>query len=140
MFEWLANKWAALTWEQILVGSGVFLLSLAINILIIFVVIIKLPADYFSSEYTHHFMPGKPWYIRWSAVILKNLLGVSLLIIGILMLIGPGQGILTILLALIMLDIPGKRPFEARIIKRPTVRAAIDRIREKYNKPPLILD
>lgn len=140
MIEWLTNKWTNLTWEQMLFGGGLFLVSLALNILIIFVVIIKLPADYFSPEYAHHFMPGSPWYVRWSAVILKNLLGVSLLIVGIIMLIGPGQGILTILLALIMLDVPGKRPFEARIIKRPTVRAAIDRIRQKYNKPPLILD
>lgn len=140
MIEWISNKWAALTWEQMLIGGGVFLLSLALNILIIFVVIVKLPADYFSSEYAHHFMPGKPWYVRWGAVILKNLLGISLLVVGIIMLIGPGQGILTILLALIMLDIPGKRPFETRIIRRPTVRTAIDRIRKKYNKPPLILD
>lgn len=140
MLEWLTTKWTNLTWEQMLFGGGLFLVSLALNILIIFVVIVKLPADYFSPNYSHHFMPGSSWYVRWSAVILKNLLGISLLIVGIIMLIGPGQGILTILLALIMLDIPGKRPFEARIIKRPTVRTAIDRIRQKYNKPPLILD
>ena len=52
----------------------------------------------------------------------------------------PGQGILTILLGLIMLDIPGKRPLEARIIKRPAVLAAINGLRAKYNKPPLIMD
>ncbi|MBK7804624.1 MAG: hypothetical protein IPJ55_18615 [Chloracidobacterium sp.] len=52
----------------------------------------------------------------------------------------PGQGILTILLGLIMLDIPGKRPIEARIIQRPTVLAAINKLRAKYNKPPLEME
>jgi hypothetical protein len=52
----------------------------------------------------------------------------------------PGQGILTILLGLIMLDIPGKRPLEARIIKRPTVLSAINRLRARFKKPPLVID
>ena len=80
--------------------------------------------------------------VRWGAVIAKNLLGVFLVLLGILLSLPgvPGQGILTILLGLIMLDIPGKRPLEARIIKRPTVRDAINKLRTRYNKPPLILD
>jgi hypothetical protein len=41
---------------------------------------------------------------------------------------------------LIMLDIPGKRPLEARIIKRPTILAAINDLRARYNKPPLVMD
>ena len=103
---------------------------------------VKIPATYFSTHYTADFMPGKPWIVRWSAVILKNLLGVFLILLGIVLSLPgvPGQGILTILLGLIMLDIPGKRPLEARIIKRPTVSAAINDLRARFNKPPLILD
>jgi hypothetical protein len=52
----------------------------------------------------------------------------------------PGQGILTILLGLIFLDIPGKRPLEARIIRRPAVLSAINKLRARYDKPPLIVD
>ena len=63
------------------------------------------------------------------------LIGIVLSLPGV-----PGQGILTILLGLIMLDIPGKRPWEARIVKRPSVRSAIDRLRAKCGKPPLELD
>jgi hypothetical protein len=87
-------------------------------------------------------MPNSPFLVRWGAVILKNILGVILILIGLaLSLPGvPGQGLLTILLGLIMLDIPGKRPLEARIIKRPTILAAINKLRAKYNKPPLELD
>jgi hypothetical protein len=39
-----------------------------------------------------------------------------------------------------MLDIPGKRPLEARIIKRPTVLSAINNLRARYGKPPLEMD
>jgi hypothetical protein len=39
-----------------------------------------------------------------------------------------------------MLDIPGKRPIEAKIIKRPAIRDAANKLRAKYGKPPLELD
>lgn len=140
--EWLSNFWASLTLGQLLIFVFFFLLSLAFSFLIIGVVMVKIPAEYFSSHYTPQFMLGKLWYVRWSAVILKNLLGVFLILLGIILSLPgvPGQGILTILLGLIMLDIPGKRPLEARIIKRPTVRDAINKLRTRFNKPPLILD
>jgi len=63
------------------------------------------------------------------------LLGIVLSVPGI-----PGQGILTILLGLIMIDIPGKRPLEARIIKRPTILAAVNKLRSRYGKEPLQVD
>ena len=52
----------------------------------------------------------------------------------------PGQGILTILLGLIMLDIPGKQALEAWIIQQPKVLAAVNRLRAKYNRSPLVVD
>lgn len=140
--QWLSNLWTSVTLGQILTFVGLFLLSFAFSFVVIAVVMVKIPADYFSSHYTPDFMPGKPWFVRWGAVILKNLLGVFLILLGIVLSLPgvPGQGILTILLGLIMLDIPGKRPLEARIIKRPAVYAAIDKLRARFNKPPLVLD
>jgi UPF0716 family protein affecting phage T7 exclusion len=71
---------------------------------------------------------------------LKNLIGVLLIIAGIVMVVTPGPGGLTILLGLIMMDIPGKRPLEAKLIQRPAVLSAINKLRSRYNKPPLIMD
>lgn len=140
--EWLAEFWAALTWGKVLFGVAMFLLSLGLSFLAIAIVLVKIPADYFSPNYVHNFMPGKPWYMRYSAIIVKNIFGVFLIILGILLSLPgvPGQGILTILLGLIMLDIPGKRPLEARIINRPNVLAAANNLRKRYNKPPLIME
>lgn len=140
--EWLSGVWESLTWGKILLGVGLFLGSLLLSFLAIGIVMVKIPENYFSSHYQQDFLPNSPWLVRWGAVIAKNIFGVFLICLGILLSLPgvPGQGILTILLGLIMLDIPGKRPLEARIIKRPTILAAINNLRAKYNKPPLILD
>jgi hypothetical protein len=140
MWEWISGYWEALTWTKVLVGGGFFLVSFFVSILIVAIVVVKIPANYFSSHYQRDFMPNTPWIVRWGAVILKNLIGVILIAAGIVMLIGPGQGVLTILIGLIMMDIPGKRPLEARIIKRPTILTAVNDLRARYNKPPLEMD
>lgn len=142
MMQRLYDLWSSLTWSGLMLGVGLFLVSLLISFLAIGIVMVKIPANYFSTHYKQDFLPDSPWLVRWSAVILKNILGVVLIILGIILSLPgvPGQGILTILLGLIMLDIPGKRPIEAKIIQQPTVLAAVNKLRAKYDKPPLVLD
>lgn len=142
MNEWFADIWGSITLGRVLIGVGVFLGSLLLSFAAIAIVMIKIPANYFSSHYVQDFLPGSPWIVRWGAVIAKNLFGMFLIGLGIILSLPgvPGQGILTILLGLIMMDIPGKRPIEARIIKRPTVLAAINSLRQRYGKPELQLD
>ena len=139
---WLFGSCESLTLGRVLLGVGLFLLSLTISFVSIAVVIVKIPANYFSSHYKQDFLPNSSWAVRWGAVILKNILGVMLVILGLLLSLPgvPGQGLLTILLGLIMIDIPGKRPIEAKIIKRPTILAAANKLRAKYNREPLMLD
>jgi hypothetical protein len=142
MTEWLAEFWQSLSWTRVLIGAGIFLISLGFSFAAIAVVLIKIPANYFSSHYSQDFLPNSRWVVRWGAVIAKNLFGVFLILLGILLSLPgiPGQGILTILLGLIMLDIPGKRPLEAKIIQRPAVLAAANKLRLRWGKPPLVLD
>lgn len=142
MTDWLNDFWASLTLGRVLLGVGLFLGSLLISFLAIGVVMVKIPANYFSSHYKQDFMPNSSWAVRWGAVIAKNILGLFLIALGIVLSLPgvPGQGVLTILLGLIMIDIPGKRPLEARIIKRPAVLAAINNLRNRYGKPQLELD
>lgn len=142
MIEWISNQWTALSWSNIGIGVGLFLISLTVSFAAIAIVMVKIPENYFSTHYKRDFLPGSPWIVRWGAVIAKNILGIFLICLGIVLSLPgvPGQGILTILLGLIMIDIPGKRPLEAKIIERPAVRNAIDKLRAKYDKPPLVLD
>jgi hypothetical protein len=140
--NWVSQFWESLTWAQIGMGVGLFLFSFVVSLTAIVLVMVKIPANYFSPHYEQDFLPNTHWTVKWGAVILKNLLGVMLIVLGIVLSLPgiPGQGLLTILLGLIMLDIPGKRPLEARIIQRPTIQSAINKLRARFNKPPLVLD
>lgn len=142
MMDWLSGFWASLTLGKVLLGAGLFLLSLTVSFAAIAIVMVKIPPAYFSIHHRRDFLPDSPWLVRWGAVILKNVLGVFLILLGIVLSLPgvPGQGILTILLGLIMLDIPGKRPLEAKIIQRPAVLAVVNKLRAKYSKPPLQMD
>lgn len=140
MTDWLYEFWASLTWGKILFAGGLFVVTFFASILLVGVVLVKVPANYFSPNYHREFLPNSPWITRWGAVAAKNVAGAILILAGIVMLIGPGQGILTILIGLVLMDIPGKRPIEARLLKRPSVLSAVNSLRERYGKPPLELD
>jgi hypothetical protein len=140
MGEWLSDIWGSITLSRIVFGAVFFVVSVIVSLIIVGVVMVKIPANYFSTHYQQDFLPNSSWLTRWGAVIFKNLLGLLLVIAGIIMLVGPGQGILTILIGLVLMDIPGKRPLEARLIKRPAILAAVNNFRARYDKPPLIMD
>lgn len=64
-----------LSWKEILLGVALFLISLVLSFSAIVLVVVKIPANYFSSHYQRDFLPDSPFFVRWGAVILKNLLG-----------------------------------------------------------------
>lgn len=68
---------------------------------------------------------------------IKNLLGLIFLIIGIAMLLLPGQGLLTIFVGLSLLNFPGKQKLELGIMRLQGVRTSIDWLRYKAKKEPL---
>jgi len=53
------------------------------------------------------------------------------------MLLLPGQGLITILIGIMMLNFPGKLAMERRIVQQPTVLRAINWIRAKAARPVL---
>jgi len=138
--DWLSEFWHSLTLGRILLGVVMFVISFAFSTLAVAIVMVKIPENYFSLSYQKDFLPNTPWLVRWGAVIAKNVFGLFLIVIGMIMWLGPGPGLLTILFGLTLLDIPGKRPLEAQIIKRPTVLSAVNNLRARYDKPPLVMD
>ncbi len=56
------------------------------------------------------------------------------------MLLLPGQGVLTILIGLMLLNFPGKRGLERRIVGRPIILKLLNRMRVKRDLPPLNFD
>lgn len=96
--------------------------------------VIRMPQDYFNT-------PTRPTEYRgpvaWAIWTLRNALAVLLLVAGILMLVLPGQGVLTILIALMVSTFPGKYRLESAIMRRPSVLRAVNWIRRRYRRPPL---
>jgi hypothetical protein len=131
-----------LTLREVALGSALFVVSFCISVAIISFVLIKLPPTYFRASHSRDFWVGRHPWIRWAGLIGKNLLGVLLVLLGVLMSIPgvPGQGILTILLGIMLLDLPGKRQLEFKIVSRPKVLDTINRLRHRFSKPPLLLD
>jgi hypothetical protein len=80
--------------------------------------------------------------LRWGGLVVKNLLGAFLVLLGVVMSLPgvPGQGVLTILLGVMLLDFPGKRALELKLVSRPKVLRTINRIRQQFERPPLQLD
>lgn len=98
----------------------------------------RLPADYFLEK-DRATRPSWPRHraLYWTWRLLKNLLGAVLVLAGVVMLFTPGQGVLTILAGLWLMDLPGKRRWELHLIGRPKVLASINWIRQKAGRPPL---
>ena len=121
------------------VWGGVLALATFVgSIVAVTFLIVQLPANYLSRT------PGG-WgdrhpIFRWSLLILKNLLGGVLVALGVLMLVLPGQGVLTIVIGILLLDFPGKRGLVRKLISRPGVLGAINRLRARFGKPPLVLE
>ena len=74
-----------------------------------------------------------------AVVLVKNAIGIVLILVGFAMLILPGQGLLTILFGIALTNFPGKFRLERRIVNIPSVRGALDRIRSAAGRPPLRL-
>jgi Putative transmembrane protein (PGPGW) len=102
-------------------------------------ILVRLPSDYFDVRVPRPWMQDHHPVLRLLGHIVKNTVGVIFLFTGFLMLFLPGQGILTMLIGISMLDFPGKRKVEAVLIGQPTVFSVINGMRRKFNKSPLVL-
>ncbi len=105
MTEWFRDNeillWFLGAFSAVSVVAAIFLTPWAISFL---------SADYFmpGRDRIRTFGSRHPM-IRWTGLILKNVGGGALVISGIALLALPGQGLLTILVGLALMNFPGKR-------------------------------
>jgi hypothetical protein len=126
--------------ERVLLGAGLFVLSSLVSLAAVTAVLVSLPPGYFRDD-----APAVPWprspALRGLWKIAKNLLGLALVGLGLLLSLPgiPGQGLLTMLIGLILLDFPGKRGLERRLVTRPAILRTINRLRARFHRPPMDL-
>lgn len=98
--------------------------------------IARLPTDYFSRVLTQRQPRPSLSAKQLAARVLRNGVGVILAIAGLVMLVLPGQGIITLLVALTLVDFPGKRRAERWFVGRAQIRSGLDWVRRRAGKPP----
>ena len=135
MFEWIGLSAEALWWIVVASVTAFVLALIAAPLLVI-----RIPADYFShsSRLAGSHSLKHSWF-RWLWLVLKNVLGFGFLFLGALMLVLPGQGILTILVGFTLLDFPGKFRLQRWIVTRRGVLESINWVRKKVGREPLAL-
>ena len=104
--------------------------------------IVRLPSNYFCHSRPRDFWIESHPLIRWTGLVAKNLAGALAVVFGVILSLPgiPGPGVLIILIGIMLLDFPGKREWERRLVSRPKVLGAINRMRARYGRPQLVLD
>ena len=128
MEQWIPRD--ALMWVS--VGSGV---ALVIGAIAVPWIVINLPQDSFSNPKRR--LDEQPIAIRLPVRLVKNLLACALIVLGIVMLVLPGQGIFAIVLGVLLADIPGRLKLQQRIVGRQNVMNSLNWLRRKFGRPPL---
>ena len=119
------------------VSIGFFFISIAI----IPYLVIKMPEDYFLERFRVRVSKKSVHPIIAQLLTgIKNLVGFFFIILGILMLVLPGQGILTMLMGLFLMNFPGKYRLERKLVSLPKVLKSLNWIRSKANKPQLMVE
>ena len=130
-FEFLSDYKIYLVW----LGSLSFIIFI-FSLLTIKWLVALIPSDYFIKKNNSEFRSNYPifWLV---SIIIKNLVGYTLIVGGIIMLVLPGQGLFTIFIGLMLSNYPGKFYIERKFIAIPSVLRAINWLRKKSNTPSI---
>lgn len=110
--------------------------------MVVSVLLVRLPSNYFCHSRPRRFWTDRHPLIRWTGLVAKNLLGALAVVLGVILTLPgiPGPGLLMVLIGIMLLDFPRKREWERRLVSRPRILGTINQLRRRYGKPPLILD
>ena len=133
-------SWSSMNSDLIFLLGSLSIFILIISVFMMVLIISFLPEDYFKSENRNlisSVQNSRYPLLKLLGLITKNFFGVLLLLSGILMLVLPGQGILTIITGLVFIDYPGKYKFERKLLRQKGVINSINWIRSRLSKPSL---
>jgi len=142
MFDSLTELIGAMTWRGFLLGALIFVGTFFINLAIVSFILVKIPANHFSKTRQTKFWSGPHPMLQAAGVVGKNIGGLLLVALGIVLSLPgvPGQGLLTVLLGIMLLDFPGKHRLEQKLLSRPSIVNAINKLRARFGKESLELN
>ena len=101
--------------ELVLWGTLLSVGTLLAIMVLVPLVLARLPANYFNQPRRHSLRERGGNAGSWLLTVLKNLLGAALVVLGLVMLFTPGQGLVTLLAGLLLMNFPGKYRLERRL-------------------------
>jgi len=134
--RWYSSLTAVISEEALITFGGISIVMFVGTIIAIPIILNRLPANYFQHELEQKWMDNYHPIFRNIGLVVKNTVGLVFLLAGMAMLVLPGQGILTIVIGVSLLDFPGKQKLEHKLLTQPMVFQAMNSIRAKCSKPP----
>ena len=115
-----------------MIFEGILLSSIMCvgSILMLPWLVCKIPESYFLHQPLKSNVPPSPMTSGVRRFI-KNISGFFLLVAGIIMLFVPGQGLLTMLIGIMLIDFPGKKWVEKKLISVKSIQNTLNWIRRK---------
>jgi hypothetical protein len=136
MLAWFEAHEALLGWM-----TGASAAMFVASLVMVPWLVARIPADYFTSARRHGRLPSHHGLaVRLALRVGRNLLGYVVLAAGVAMLVLPGQGLLTMLIGIMLVDFPGKYRLERWIIAHGPVLRSINWLRRRAGREPLIVD
>ena len=138
-YHWLIHAYASMSLgAKVLAIAVVAVVTSALGV----VIVVWLPADHFSRPPGQDSTALRHPVLRWTLIILKNAAGVLILPLGVVMALPlvPGPGLVFILVGLSLLDFPGKRSLERRLLSLPVVFRFLNEVRHRFHRQPLVID
>ena len=124
--------------HKYLIG-GVSLGMLVVSALLVPFFVQSLPADYFKKRKIRAKPSWVPMPLHVLYLVVKNIIGIVLIILGLAMLVLPGQGLITLIIGIILTDIPGERQAFLFVLRKTPVLKGMNWLRKKKNIPPFEL-
>jgi hypothetical protein len=100
-------------------------------------VLARLPPEYFAEENRQR-PPSRRPAVHWLLMGSKNLLGIALVLAGVLLMFLPGQGLLTLIIGLTIMNYPGKFTIERWLVRRPRILPALNWLRRRIGVQPFV--
>ena len=133
ILKWMQTHHELMSWLAM-----ISLFTFVVTLFAVIILIIHIPDKYFLHK--KRISPNNPKDaigFRLVCRILKNILGIFFVLTGLIMLMLPGQGLLSILIGVMLMNFPGKYKVERAIIRQEKVLSTINWLRAKAHRPPL---